>query len=63
MSRFCQGFGFGEVDRAYSLSRESDVPVSVETIFDVRRSGMGWGEIKKELDPKPTKDNKSKKDK
>jgi hypothetical protein len=54
MSWFCQGFGFGEIDLAYSLSLESGVPV--EQIFAMRRSGMGWGEIKQQLAPKPPKD-------
>jgi hypothetical protein len=59
MGWFCQGFGFGEIDLAYSLSREAGVPVA--SIFDMRRSGLGWGEIKQELSPKPTKDNPHKK--
>lgn len=43
---FCEGrYGFGEIDLAYSLSRESGRPV--EEIFAMRASGMGWGEIKK----------------
>jgi ferric-dicitrate binding protein FerR (iron transport regulator) len=47
MGWFCQGFGFGEIDLAYSLSLETDVPVA--DIFAMKASGMGWGEIKKEL--------------
>jgi hypothetical protein len=61
MGWFCQGFGFGEIDLAYSLSLQSGVPV--EQIFDMRKSGMGWGNIRKSLapngppakKPKPTK--------
>ncbi len=45
MGWFCQGFGFGEISTAYELSRESGVPVA--DIFTMRRSGMGWGNIKK----------------
>jgi len=55
MGWFCQGFGFGEIDLAYSLSREAGVPVT--SIFEMRRSGLGWGEIKQQLSPKPTKGN------
>lgn len=56
MGWFCQHFGFGEIDTAYELSLQSGKPVS--EIFAMRRSGMGWGEIKKLLQPagkgKPT---------
>jgi hypothetical protein len=52
MGWFCQGFGFGEIDHAYSLSEETGIPV--EDIFDMRTSGMGWGEIKKTLQPSKT---------
>lgn len=60
MGWFCQGFGFGEIDRAYSLSIKSDPPVSVSEIFAMKSSGMGWGEIKKVLNPKPEKTKKPK---
>lgn len=53
MKWFCQHYGFGEIDLAYSLSRQSGKPV--EEIFAMRASGMGWGEIKKALAPS-TKD-------
>jgi hypothetical protein len=59
MGWFCQGFGFGEIDLAYSLSLQSGKPVA--EIFAMRRSGLGWGEIKKQLDPKPLKTKKPKK--
>lgn len=62
MGWFCQGFGFGEIDLAYSLSLQSGKPV--KDIFAMKSSGMGWGEIKQELTPKPPKDNvKEKKNK
>lgn len=48
MGWFCQNFGFGEIKSAYEMSRESGVPV--EDIFTMRRSGMGWGNIKKLVD-------------
>lgn len=53
MGWFCQGFGFGEIDLAYSLSRQAGVPVS--EVFAMRSSGMGWGEIKQYFNPKPIK--------
>jgi hypothetical protein len=49
MGWFCQGFGFGEIDLAYSLSQVSGLPVA--DIFAMKSSGMGWGEIKQQLDP------------
>lgn len=58
MDWFCQGFGFGEIDLAYSLSEKTGEPVS--EIFAMKSSGTGWGEIKKELDPKPEKTKKPK---
>lgn len=53
MGWFCQGFGFGEIDRAYSLSRQNGVPVA--SIFAMKSSGMGWGEIMKQFGGKPGK--------
>ncbi len=44
---FCSGFGFGEIRQAYELSRESGR--SAAEIFAMRRSGLGWGQIKKQL--------------
>jgi len=67
MGWFCQGFGFGEIDLAYSLSQQPGVTATPAEIFAMKSSGMGWGQIKQELTPKPTKppkDNvKDKKDK
>lgn len=59
MSWFCQGYGFGEIDLAYELARSSGKPVT--EIFAMRASGMGWGNVKKGVEPvvtdspKPTK--------
>lgn len=47
MGWFCQGFGFGEIDLAYSLSAQTGT--SVSEIFAMRASGMGWGEIMQAL--------------
>jgi hypothetical protein len=49
MQWFCKGFGFGEIDLAYGLSKTSGLPVS--DIFSMRSSGLGWGEIKKKVAP------------
>jgi hypothetical protein len=51
MGWFCQGFGFGEIDLAYSLSLQSGKPVA--EIFAMKQSGMGWGVIKKQLQSQP----------
>ena len=62
MGWFCQGFGFGEIDLAYSLSVQSGKPVA--EIFALKQGGMGWGEIKKLLqDQAKPKDKDKKKDK
>lgn len=58
MGWFCQGFGFGEIDLAYSLSLQSGVPV--DQIFAMKSSGMGWGNIKKALAPKTPPEKKPK---
>jgi hypothetical protein len=48
MGWFCNyNFGFGEIDQAYSLSLIHGV--AVDEIFAMRLSGMGWGQIKKDL--------------
>ncbi len=55
MGWFCSGFGFGEVDLAYSLSQETGL--DVEEIFAMRDAGLGWGEIRELLTPKHTENN------
>lgn len=61
MSWFCQGYGFGEIDIAYGLARQANIPVT--EVFGMRQSGMGWGEIRQVLQPKPNKIPKGKKNK
>lgn len=54
MGWFCQGFGFGEIDLAYGLKlqlEQQGVFVTVDQIFSLRSSGMGWGNIKKYFTP------------
>jgi hypothetical protein len=55
MGWFCQHYGFGEIDLAYSLSREHNIPVT--EVFALRASGMGWGQIKKALEEPEGTDN------
>ena len=59
MDWFCKGFGFGEIDLAYGLSKASGIPVS--EIFRMRSDGMGWGNIKMavsaQITPVPTTKN------
>lgn len=47
IERFCQGFGFGEIDLAYEISGKSQKPV--DDLFSLRTSGLGWGVIRKEF--------------
>lgn len=47
MGWFCQGFGFGNIEIAYGLSREFGVPV--EDVFALKSGGMGWGQIRHAL--------------
>jgi hypothetical protein len=54
MSWFCQGFGFGEIDLAYELAAQSGKPVA--DVFAMKAGGMGWGQIKQELSPKPNQE-------
>jgi hypothetical protein len=51
MGWFCQHFGFGEIDLAYSLSQQTGKAVT--EIFAMRQSGLGWGQIKQQLGTKP----------
>jgi hypothetical protein len=47
---FCQGFGFGEIDLAYELAKESGKPVA--DIFMMKSNGDGWGKIKQSIQKK-----------
>ncbi len=52
MGWFCNGYGFGEIGIAYSLSQETNT--AVDDIFDLRASGLGWGQIRALLaNPEP----------
>lgn len=52
MGWFCKHYGFGEIDLAYTLTQTSGK--TVEEVFAMREAGMGWGNIKKQLEPTPT---------
>jgi hypothetical protein len=43
MNWHCNGFGFGEIARAYLLAAQTERPA--QTYFDLKANGMGWGEI------------------
>jgi hypothetical protein len=52
----CSGFGFGEIKHAYTLSQTG---FTAADIFEMRRSGLGWGQIKKLLlDGDPEEDGR-----
>jgi hypothetical protein len=40
---YCAGYGFGEVKLAFQISEKTEYPV--ESLFAMRNSGLGWGEI------------------
>ena len=52
MGWFCQGFGFGEIARAYLMADSSGDPAT--SYFDQRQAGLGWGEIVKEAGVSPS---------
>jgi hypothetical protein len=47
MAWFCAGYGMGEIEIAYQISSETGK--SVEEIFVLRASGLGWGQIRIQL--------------
>lgn len=61
---FCQGFGFGEIDLAFSLlqtytSEQYNAHLTIGDIFAKKTPGTGWGQIRRELQHrfKPTPRN------
>ncbi len=52
MGWHCRGFGFGEIAKAYLLDEFGDF--SVEDVFNLRLSGVGWGEIMKQANVSPS---------
>ena len=54
MGWFCQRFGFGEIDLAYTLAAQyQDKGITAAQLFEMRRSGLGWGQIKNWLKTLP----------
>lgn len=45
MAWHCAGFGFGEITKAYALAAETGKDASA--FFALKKSGLGWGQIKK----------------
>ncbi len=54
MAWHCQGYGFGEIARAYLLAKNSKDGLTVDQIMADRKGGKGWGQIVKDagVDPK-----------
>src|SRR5207248_9775588 len=46
MGWHCQGFGFGEIAKAYLLAKSGKM--SVADIFALKKGGKGWGNIIKD---------------
>ena len=42
------GFGFGEIARAYLTAYASDGVLTPEQVMEMRLAGIGWGQIKQE---------------
>ncbi len=58
MDWHCQGFGFGEIARAYllvQLSEDEQDTLTVDQIFAWRKSGQGWGNIIKAFGVDPSR--------
>jgi len=55
----CQGFGFGEIARAYMLAglsgQDGQPAVTVNEIFAARKAGQGWGNIVKAVGVDPNR--------
>jgi hypothetical protein len=49
------GFGFGEIARAYFIATLSNGTLTPQQVLAMVQSGMGWGEIMKQLAFKPGK--------
>jgi len=52
MGWHCRGFGFGEIARAYLLDEYGTL--TLEDIFNLRLSGVGWGQIMNNADVSPS---------
>ena len=52
IAHHCAGFGFGEITRAYLIAEATGE--DVQTYFDLRGSGQGWGQIVRETGIHPS---------
>jgi hypothetical protein len=48
-----EGFGFGEIARAYLTAYASDGALTPEQVLGMRLTGVGWGQIKQEYGVHP----------
>ena len=48
-----EGFGFGNIARAYLTALASGGVLTPEQVLDLRQAGMGWGQFKKEFGVQP----------
>lgn len=53
MGWHCQGYGFGEIAKAYLLAQNNS-KLTVTAIFGLRKSGQGWGQIIKQSGVSPS---------
>ena len=52
IAQHCAGFGFGEITRAYLIAAQTGE--DVQTYFDMRGGGQGWGQIVRETGIHPS---------
>jgi hypothetical protein len=52
-----EGFGFGEIARAYFIAKLSNGSITPQQVLDLKAGGLGWGEIMKQYGFKPGKGN------
>ena len=50
---WCDGFGIGEIKKALTWAELTGV--DAQTLFDMKKQGMGWGQIAKQLGIHPGK--------
>ena len=49
MGYFCQGFGFGQIMLAIQTGQMDGITASVSVMLAARESGLGWGQIWKDM--------------
>jgi hypothetical protein len=53
MALHAEGFGFGEIARAYLTAQAADGALTPEQVLNMRLAGVGWGQIKKDYGVHP----------